>query len=499
MSISEDIRSYAAELGAEIDDALVKRMSECELRLFPSRVESIASERTVWGDRFALVGAIGRGGQGTTYLAWDLEFENWIVVKELEFERLDDWKGIELFEREAAALQAIDHPQIPKYIDAQTIEDGAVVRFMIAQSFVDGEDLNSVAKRERWTETDATTFLDSFSDILNYLHDRPTPIVHRDIKPSNIIIDRDGVPHLVDFGAVQIAIPKTMGGSTVIGTSGFVPLEQYMGRATAKSDIYATAATVARMISGVEPVDMDVERGRLKIEKYIDVSPTFRTALNAMLEPIDEDRIHSWGATKALRSTALVKRPQTRVIPIPTKSSTYVKFEDPNHKWVDIESRYDGQQLDRYVRAFPKELRLIVSAKELRVQRETTPFALGVAIAFGLVVSVGFAAISSYLAWVGILLLVFYVATVHLRRDGFRIHRSTEDSPRLEISGKSYPLSVVKEVRPTKSGIAVEVSDITFKMRLHLDMHQHEYFAKRIQDGLDRIRIGESLDPLDIW
>ena len=67
--------------------------------------------------RYQIINALGKGGFGITYLALDQETHQQCVVKCLLFKQIDDWKSIELFEREAKILKNLNHPQIPDYID----------------------------------------------------------------------------------------------------------------------------------------------------------------------------------------------------------------------------------------------------------------------------------------------------------------------------------------------------------------------------------------------
>lgn len=74
--------------------------------------------------------------------------------------------------------------------------------------------------------------------------------MHRDIKPSNLIWGEDQHVYLVDFGAVQAQAAVTGVTFTVVGTSGYAPLEQFWGRAVAASDLYALGATLIHLLTG---------------------------------------------------------------------------------------------------------------------------------------------------------------------------------------------------------------------------------------------------------
>jgi Serine/threonine protein kinase len=89
------------------------------------------------------------------------------------------------------------------------------------------------------------------------LHELSPPVLHRDIKPSNLILDDSEQIYLVDFGAVQAQASVTGVTFTVVGTSGYAPLEQFWGRgAVAASDLYALGATLIHLLTNTYPADL---------------------------------------------------------------------------------------------------------------------------------------------------------------------------------------------------------------------------------------------------
>ena len=243
-------------------------------------------------DRFELLDKLGEGGQATTWLALDMATETEVALKELSLDRAVDWKAVELFEREGQALASLDHPSIPDYIDAFHVEsDEGASRFFLAQEYVRGDSLlELIEQRETFDHEAAAELLEDLLSVLAYLHTKSPPVIHRDIKPSNILIDDDGRPALIDFGAVQIVLPETVGGSTIIGTTGYFPLEQLMGKAVPASDLYAVGATMVHVLGGVHPAELDMERNRLQFEEVVDVPQWMVSFLSRLLEPAAEDR-----------------------------------------------------------------------------------------------------------------------------------------------------------------------------------------------------------------
>ncbi|MGM0559333.1 MAG: serine/threonine protein kinase [Myxococcota bacterium] len=248
-------------------------------------------------ERYEFVEELGRGAQGRIYRARSRESGDDVAIKELDLSRADDWKAIELFERESETLQGLDHPGIPSYIDGFHVDEDGATRFFLVQEFIDGRPLaERVERADLMDESEARDFLRAFLPILDYLHSMSPPVVHRDIKPSNIMVRPDGSYALVDFGAVQTILPDTMGGSTVVGTTGFMPPEQLMGRAVPASDVYSVGATVVQLLSGHDPEDFPMERMRMQFHDYVDVTDAFLAYLDRTLDPTVEQRIQDGGA-----------------------------------------------------------------------------------------------------------------------------------------------------------------------------------------------------------
>lgn len=260
--------------------------------------------------RYELLGRLGEGGQGATSLAIDVHSGNKVVVKELHIELLEDWKAVELFEREAEILKSLDHGKIPAYIDAFHIADEAkgLSRLFLVQAHLPGEDLERGLERGSllMNEARAKAFAREVLEILEYLHRLSPPVVHRDVKPSNILMAEDGSLALVDFGAAQAVLGDSIGGSTVIGTLGFIPPEQMIGRAVPASDLYGLGATLIRLLSKRHPAELPMERMRVKFRDAVQVSEGFARFIDKLIEPDVSKRFTN--ASEALRGLADTER-----------------------------------------------------------------------------------------------------------------------------------------------------------------------------------------------
>jgi len=247
----------------------------------------------VLAERFVIERPIGRGGQGQLYLATDARTGQRVAVKELLLRRAECWKRIELFEREGRALERIDHPAVPAYVEAlhEPAADGRLERFLLVQEYVEGVDLSvRIAQGWRATEAEVRWLLASLLEVLDYLHNLAPPVVHRDIKPANIILRADGGLSVVDFGAVQLLAASDASGSTVVGTSGYMPLEQLMGRSVPATDLYALGATAVHLLSHRHPAELPVDHMRLVFRPFVSITPDLAAFLDWLLEPDATDR-----------------------------------------------------------------------------------------------------------------------------------------------------------------------------------------------------------------
>jgi serine/threonine protein kinase len=248
-------------------------------------------EATVAG-RYELVREIGHGAFGRTFLARDRTGDRTVAIKVLDRRGAADWKAYELFEREAAVLRCLRHHGAPEVHDSfRDVWDGAPAAFLVME-YVEGISLGQIIEAQRQLEPAEIVhvFLELLG-ILDYLHGRVPPVLHRDIKPSNIILRPDGTPALVDFGSVRrVFLDADEAGSTVVGTYGYMPYEQYMGQASPASDLYALGATFLHLLTGRPPRDFMTDEGRLAVPDPLPGDPRLTPIVARMLRTSPAER-----------------------------------------------------------------------------------------------------------------------------------------------------------------------------------------------------------------
>lgn len=266
-------------------------------------------------DRYLVKEMVSRGGFGATYLIEDVDLFNKLqILKELRpligegsnpsHARRETAER--LFKREAETLLKLNHRGIPK-LYAYFVDDGYSY---LLQEYVPGRTLvDEIERRGRnFNEHEARSFLLELAEILKYLHSQDPPIIHRDIKPQNLMRHSDGHLLLIDFGAVCRAASQEMHGQTLIGSPGYAPPEQILGRPLPQSDLYAAGATVVRLITGVHPTQLTNRKTeQIEWEPNIYVSKQFGELIDNLLVRDPRLRIPSADTLiDALRAIATV-------------------------------------------------------------------------------------------------------------------------------------------------------------------------------------------------
>lgn len=198
---------------------------------------------------------VARTVHSRVYLARDAAGRS-VALKELLFAQAPDTQAIEAFEREAAMLRGLSHPEIPRFEAAFSEGRGPALRLYLASTFVEGESLAARLTRGRLADDEALELALRVLRILEYLQARSPVVLHRDIKPANLMYRPDGSVCLVDFGSSRQLEGAATHRSTLVGTFGYMPPEQLGGSVDRSSDVYSLAATVLHGLTGRAPEDL---------------------------------------------------------------------------------------------------------------------------------------------------------------------------------------------------------------------------------------------------
>jgi CHASE2 domain-containing sensor protein/serine/threonine protein kinase len=286
--------------------------------------------------RYRIIQVLGSGGFGQTYIAEDLQQPDHrkCVVKQFKPSRQDERFlriARRLFASEVETLRKLgSHSQIPSLLD--DFEENQ--EFYLVQEYIEGRLLSDeLAAGRRMNEAEVLTMLYDVLHILEFVHQNQ--VIHRDIKPGNLIQRTcDGRYVLIDFGAVkeiQTQLTPEPGQTNLtvgIGTQGYGPSEQLMGKPRYNSDLYALGMTAIHALTGLQPAQLPThpETGEVVWVDETEVSPKLAAILTRMTRYHFSQRYQS--ATEVLEA---LDSPPEVVLNQPTE----VPSDQPTEVWTD--------------------------------------------------------------------------------------------------------------------------------------------------------------------
>ena len=197
---------------------------------------------------YKILEKLGEGGMGVVYKAEDTKLDRMVALKFLPSHLAASVQDKARFIQEAKAAAALNHPNICTIYSVDE-HDG---QLFIAMEFVDGQTLRE--KRGSVSFKQAIDIGIQIADGLAAAHEKG--IVHRDIKPENIMIRKDGIAQIMDFGLAKLrgnVSRLTKEGSTV-GTAGYMSPEQVQGQdADHRSDIFSFGVVLYELLTGQLP------------------------------------------------------------------------------------------------------------------------------------------------------------------------------------------------------------------------------------------------------
>jgi serine/threonine protein kinase/Tol biopolymer transport system component len=239
---------------------------------------------------YTILEKLGEGGMGVVYRARDTDLDRDVALKFLSPQLASSVQDKARFMQEARAAAALDHPNICTIFGIEEFDPASAggqgeKQLFFAMSFVDGTTL-----REKIAGISLKQAIDvaiQIADGLAAAHGKG--IVHRDIKPENIMIRKDGIVQVMDFGLARLRETSsrinrlTMAGSTV-GTAGYMSPEQVQGQdADHRSDIFSLGVVLYELFTGQLPFK-GVHQTALAYE-IVNVDPPPMSALKPEIDP----------------------------------------------------------------------------------------------------------------------------------------------------------------------------------------------------------------------
>lgn len=274
---------------------------------------------TILQQRYKIVKILGHGGMGAVYLAEDQRLPTKWAIKEMKKTGLSEEEraeAAELFHSEARLLSELRHRNLPRIVDFFDQEG----QLYLVMDFVEGETLEDRIQRDGPLEVNsALEMCLQISDVLDYLHTRPSPVVFRDFKPANVMLTPQEEIKLIDFGIARVFKKDASADTKALGTPGYAAPEQYgKGQSGPRTDLFAFGATIHHALTGRDPTDAPFQFPPLS-DFRADLPEELVAMIDSCLNLKAEDRPESAFAVKRVLeillgrtgSSALAARPTT--------------------------------------------------------------------------------------------------------------------------------------------------------------------------------------------
>ncbi len=206
---------------------------------------------------YRVIRRIGAGGMGVVYEAAQAEPSRRVAVKLIRAPVGADTYHLRLFHREIQILGRLRHPAIAQIYDAGHTENGQQYFVM---ELIDGRPLVEFCELADLSLRDRLALFAEVCKAVQYAHGRG--VIHRDLKPANILVDKDGEPHVLDFGLARIVDPEVdvsrslLTGKTLIGTLPYMSPEQAQADPAdldIRTDVYSLGVILYEMLTGTYP------------------------------------------------------------------------------------------------------------------------------------------------------------------------------------------------------------------------------------------------------
>ena len=207
--------------------------------------------------RYKILKELGRGAMGLVYLGKDPTIQRFVAIKTMRLDQIDEEKKLQenksRFFREAESAGRLSHPNIVTIYDAGEQEELGY----IAMELIEGKSLKEWSRKPNLMPVaEVVQTLSTVADALDYAHQQG--VVHRDIKPANIMITKDRLVKVMDFGIAKVVSSSKTQTDVVLGTPTYMSPEQIAGKKVdGRSDIFSLGIVLFELLNGQPPFTAD--------------------------------------------------------------------------------------------------------------------------------------------------------------------------------------------------------------------------------------------------
>ncbi|TKS62228.1 MAG: serine/threonine protein kinase [Nitrospira sp.] len=207
--------------------------------------------------RYRVLKELGRGAMGLVYLGKDPTIQRFVAIKTMRLDQVDSDDKLQdvkaRFFREAESTGRLSHPNIVTIYDAGEENDLGY----IAMELIEGTPLKQWARKPNLMPvSEVLLTVATVADALDYAHQQG--VVHRDIKPANIMLTKDRVVKVMDFGIAKMASSSKTQTNIVMGTPTYMSPEQIAGKKVdGRSDIFSLGVVLFELLTGQLPFTAD--------------------------------------------------------------------------------------------------------------------------------------------------------------------------------------------------------------------------------------------------
>lgn len=256
--------------------------------------------------RYQIIRTLGEGGMANVYLANDLVEHRQVTIKVLRLDLQTDESALRRFKREAKALSELDNENIVKIYDISQSNDG--LQFLVME-YIEGTDLKEYIKENYPLKFETVVqIMDQILSAVSYAHKQN--IIHRDLKPKNILIDKNNVVKITDFGISMATTESTLTQTnSMLGSVHYISPEQARGSMiTKQSDIYSLGIVLFELLVGHVPyqgetaISVALKHYKSKIPSVKKIDPKIPQALeNVILHATSKSLSDRYQTVAAMR------------------------------------------------------------------------------------------------------------------------------------------------------------------------------------------------------